>query len=282
MKLLITGANGQLGLEVARQLDQRHELILTDKNTLDITNCQQVKDVFAEFQPQAVIHCAAYTNVDNAESDYDTAFKVNVIGTQSLASQCLIYGAKLVYVSTDYVFDGKVKNHYREFDQTNPLNAYGKTKLFGEQIVKDIIGQHFIVRTAWLYGDGNNFVKTMLKLAKVKDTLQVVNDQIGSPTYTKDLVAAISHLLETDAYGTYHASCNGECSWYGFATKIFELAGCDILLNPVPTEGFPRPAVRPSYSVMDNYMLSMTVGDPMRHWEEALRDYMSRFGYIKN
>lgn len=282
MKLLITGANGQLGLDVARQLGQRHELILTDKNNLDITNRQQVKDAFAQVKPQAVIHCAAYTNVDNAESDYDAAFKVNVIGTQSLASQCLIYGAKLVYVSTDYVFDGRTKKHYREFDLTNPLNSYGKTKLFGEQIVKDIIGQHFIVRTAWLYGDGNNFVKTMLKLAKVKDKLQVVNDQIGSPTYTKDLVAAISRLLETDAYGTYHASCNGECSWYGFAAKIFELAGCDILVSPVPTEGFPRPAVRPSYSVLDNYMLSMTVGDPMRHWEEALRDYMSSFGYINN
>lgn len=274
MKILVIGAGGQLGREFARQYAGQHDLVLVDRAEMDITRSEQVADVFAQTRPQAVVHCAAYTNVDGAESDFDGAFKVNVIGTQNVASQCLQYGAKLAYISTDYVFDGCTERHYREFDEPHPLNVYGKTKLMGEQMVKEITGRHFIVRTAWLYGDGNNFVKTMLKLAKEKDKLQVVHDQTGSPTYTKDLAAALARLLESDAYGTYHGSCSGECSWYDFACKIFQLIGCRIAVEPVPTEAFPRPAARPRYSVLDNYMLSMTVGDPMRRWEEALEDYL--------
>lgn len=275
MKILITGANGQLGRELARQYSQQHELILTDRDSLDITNERELAGAFAQMKPQAVVHCAAYTQVDGAESDFDGAFRVNVIGSQNVAAQALQHGAKLVYVSTDYVFDGQTDSHYREYDRTNPLNVYGKTKLLGEQMVKEIIGRHFIVRTAWLYGDGNNFVRTMLKLAQIKDRLQVVNDQIGSPTCTKDLAAAIGRILESDAYGTYHATCQGECSWYDFAREIFRLAGCNIPVEPVPTEAFPRPAVRPSYSVLDNYMLAMTVGDPMRTWQDALQEYVA-------
>lgn len=274
MKVLITGANGQLGREIYKHFGHIHELILTDIDKLDITKHDEVRDIFAQEKPHAVVHCAAYTNVDGAESDFDGAFKVNVIGSQNIAGQCVERNARMIYVSTDYVFDGNTDKPYREYDNTNPQSVYGKTKLLGEQIVKEILPRHYIVRTAWLYGDGHNFVKTMLKLAGQKDRLQVVNDQFGSPTYTKDLAGTIFRLLATDAYGTYHASCNGECSWYDFACKIFELKGISIPVDPVPTEAFPRPARRPRYSVLENYMLEMTVGDTMRHWEEALKEYL--------
>lgn len=274
MKILVTGAKGQLGREITRQFAAEHELILTDIDNLDITNHQQVHTMFKEVKPQAVIHCAAYTNVDGAEKDFDGAYKVNVVGSQNLAAACLEQQARMVYVSTDYVFDGESKQPYREYNETNPMSVYGKTKLIGEQMVSRILGRHYIVRTAWLYGDGNNFVRTMLKLAGEKDKLQVVNDQIGSPTYTKDLAVSIFRLLATDAYGTYHASCNGSCSWYDFACKIFALSGVSIPVEPVATEMFPRPARRPQHSVLENYMLSMTIGDTMRTWEEALADYL--------
>jgi dTDP-4-dehydrorhamnose reductase len=274
MKILVTGAHGQLGREIACQFSDKHELVLTDSHNLNITSSEQVRETFAAVKPQAVIHCAAYTNVDGAESDFDGAFKVNVLGSQYLAAACLEQQARMVYISTDYVFDGETDKPYREYHPTNPRSVYGETKLLGEQIVSRILGRHYIMRTAWLYGDGNNFVKTMLKLAKEKDKLQVVNDQIGSPTYTKDLAATIFRLLETDAYGTYHSSCNGFCSWYDFACKIFELSGVKITIEPVSTEAFLRPACRPKHSVLENYMLSMSIGDTMRYWEDALADYI--------
>lgn len=274
MRILVTGANGQLGREINKWFSAQHELILTDIDRLDITNHKLVKEFFTQTKPQAVIHCAAYTNVDGAESDYDGAFKVNVIGSQNLASQCLEHHARMVYVSTDYVFDGNTDQAYCEFSLTNPQSVYGKTKLIGEELVQKILPRHYIVRTAWLYGDGNNFVRTMLRLAKEKEGLQVVNDQIGSPTYTKDLASAIFRVLDTDAYGVYHASCNGQCSWYEFAVKIFELKGISIPVQPVPTEAFPRPANRPKHSVLRNYMLEMSIGDTMRNWEEALKEYL--------
>lgn len=274
MRILVTGANGQLGREISRQFGAQHELILTDIDSLDITNHNQVRNLFAQTKPQAVIHCAAYTNVDGAEADFDGAFKVNVIGSQNLASQCLEYGARMVYVSTDYVFDGETNSPYCEYSQTNPQSVYGKTKLMGEEVVQKIVSRHYIIRTAWLYGEGNNFVRTMLRLAQEKDNLQVVNDQIGSPTYTKDLAQTIFRLLATDAYGIYHASCNGQCSWYDFAVKIFELKNVHIAVQPVSTAAFPRPAKRPQHSVLKNYMLEMTIGDTMRNWEEALKEYL--------
>lgn len=274
MKILVTGANGQLGREINKQFSAHHELILTDIDRLDITNHKLVKEFFAQTKPQAVIHCAAYTNVDGAEADYDGAFKVNVIGSQNLASQCLEHHARMVYISTDYVFDGNTDQAYCEFSLTNPQSVYGKTKLIGENLVQKILPRHYIVRTAWLYGDGNNFVRTMLKLAKEKEGLQVVHDQTGSPTYTKDLASVIFRILDTNAYGVYHASCNGQCSWYEFAVKIFELKGISIPVQPVPTEAFPRPAKRPKHSVLRNYMLEMSIGDTMRNWEEALKEYL--------
>ena len=277
MKILVTGANGQLGREVARQ-GTGHELILTYYEKLDITDSAAVASFMREIKADAVIHCAAYTNVDGAENDADGAFRVNVVGAQNIAAGCLATGARMVYVSTDYVFDGQSKNPYREFDATNPQSVYGVTKWQGEQIVKEILGRHYILRTAWLYGDGNNFVKTMLRLAASNDTLRVVHDQIGTPTSTVELTKAIFKLLASDAYGTYHGTCQGQCSWYDFACEIFRQAGKDVKVIPVTTEEFPRPAKRPAHSVLDNYMLRMTVGDPMSTWQEALQEYLKQSG----
>lgn len=273
MKILVTGAQGQLGLEVAKQ-GSEHELILAGRGELDITNGRQVSYCLREFKPDAVVHCAAYTNVDGAESDEDGAFRVNVIGAQNIAAGCLETGARMVYVSTDYVFDGTKQGVYREFDPVNPRTVYGRTKWQGEELVRQILGRHYIVRTAWLYGEGKNFVQTMLQLAEKQHALRVVADQIGTPTSTADVARAIYRLLDSEAYGIYHASCQGQCSWYDFACEIFRLAGKRVQVLPVTSEEFPRPAKRPAYSVLDNYMLRMTVGDPMRSWQEALAEYM--------
>ncbi len=273
MRILVTGAHGQLGREIARQ-GQNHELILTDVDTLDITDGKQVRSLFQAVHPQAVIHCAAYTNVDGAEKDHDTTFRVNVIGARNMAAGCLETGARMVYVSTDYVFDGAGTNLYREFDPVHPQTVYGLTKWQGEEIVRQILGRHYIVRTAWLYGEGNNFVRTMLRLAETQKSLQVVQDQIGTPTSTVDLTWSIFRLLAEDAYGTYHASCQGQCSWYEFACEIFRQTGKAIEVIPVTTAESSRPAKRPAYSVLDNYMLRMSVGDPLRQWQEALREYL--------
>lgn len=274
MRIVVTGANGQLGKEIAKQASG-HELILTDYDTLNITDSSAVAAFMKEIKPEAVIHCAAYTNVDGAEEDYDGAFRVNVVGSQNMAAGCLEAGARLVYVSTDYVFDGQKKQPYREFDSVNPQSVYGITKWQGEEMVRQILGRHYIVRTAWLYGEGNNFVRTMLKLSEENSTLRVVADQIGTPTSTVDLAKSIFALLATDAYGTYHGTCQGQCSWYDFACEIFRQVGKEVEVLPVTTSEFPRPAKRPAHSVLDNYMLRMTVGDPMRNWKTALEDYIT-------
>lgn len=274
MRILVTGAKGQLGKEIARQ-GRGHELVLTDSDTLNITDGKAVASSFREIKPQAVIHCAAYTNVDGAESDVDGAFRVNVIGAQNIAAGCLEAGAKMAYISTDYVFNGNGNTLYREFDSVNPETVYGRTKLQGEEMVRQILGRHYILRTAWLYGEGNNFVRTMLRLANEYTSLKVVHDQVGTPTSTVDLAKAIFQVLSTDAYGTYHATCQGQCSWYDFACEIFQQTGKKVDVVPVTTEEFPRPAKRPAYSVLDNYMLRMTMGDPMRDWREALKEYLA-------
>jgi dTDP-4-dehydrorhamnose reductase len=275
MKIVITGANGQLGRELVRRL-QGTDFLATTSGEMDITNQQQTIDIITKYKPDAVIHGAAYTNVDGAEVSPDTAYKVNAIGTQNVAAACLQCGAKMVYVSTDYVFDGTLGRAYHEFDQTNPQSVYGKSKLAGEKLAKHIVNRLYIVRTSWLYGDGNNFVRTMLKLVQEREQLRVVNDQYGCPTSTKDLAAAILTLVKTEHYGTYHAANTGVTTWYDFAKKIFELSGNDrVEVLPQTTEELGRPAPRPKYSPLENKMLGLTVGDVMRSWDVALREYVS-------
>lgn len=277
MRVLITGSSGQLGLELTNQLEcifGNYEVIRTDINTLDITNLECVnKKIFLE-KPDVVINCAAHTAVDLCEQDIDNAYKINAIGPRNLAIACEKVGSKFVQVSTDYVFDGKSNRPYKEDDTTCPNSIYGKSKLMGEQFTKEFCSKYFIVRTAWLYGKGNNFVKTMLKLSQNNKELNVVNDQFGSPTSTVDLSKAIINLINTEHYGTYHGTCEGQCSWYGFAKKIFEINNIDIKVNPVTSEAFKRPAPRPEYSVLDNFMFKLAGLNSFRHWEDALKEYL--------
>jgi dTDP-4-dehydrorhamnose reductase len=275
MKILITGANGQLGRELTKQYQNKNvELLLTDVADLDITNLDMVYEYFKTNKPDVVINCAAHTQVDKCETDIDNAFKINAIGPRNLAQAAFSVGAEIVQISTDYVFNGLGNVQIKEFDETSPETVYGDTKLTGEKLVKQLNPKHYIVRTAWLYGDGNNFVKTMIGLSKNNKTLKVVSDQIGSPTSTVDLSKVIIKLVEDKNYGIFHCTCKGECSWYDFARKIFDLLHIDIEVLPCTTEEFPRPAKRPQYSVLRNYMLECTTGDITRPWEEALAEYL--------
>ncbi|KLU62677.1 dTDP-4-dehydrorhamnose reductase [Peptococcaceae bacterium CEB3] len=275
VKVMVTGANGQLGREIARQFQGRYGLFLHDLPGLDITDYPSVESRITEINPAVVINAAAYTNVEKAEEDEPAAFQVNAMGAQNLAIACKRTGAKFVQISTDYIFDGTKNTPYAEFDFPHPLSVYGQSKLWGEKLVEEAGGDYFILRTSWLYGDGPNFVKTMLKLAGERDKLSVVADQYGTPTYTKDLVWVIEKLMHTEFYGVYHASNNGSCSWYEFALKIFELAGQEVIVEPVNSDEYPTKARRPRYSVMENKILKLRGLDLKRPWEEALRDYLT-------
>ena len=276
MKIIITGAQGQLGQELVKQLDKKYEydVIKTDRDTLDITNIENVNTFILEQNPDVVINCAAHTAVDLCETDMENAYKINAIGPRNLAIACEKVGAKLVQVSTDYVFDGNIDRPYREDDITCPNSVYGTSKLMGENFVREFCSKYFIVRTAWLYGEGNNFVRTMLKLSETNSELNVVNDQIGSPTSTVDLAKAIIDLIHTEHYGIYHGTCEGQCSWYDFAKKIFEIKNIDIKVNPVTSDEFKRPAPRPKYSVLDNFMLKLVGLNSFRKWEDSLEEYL--------
>ncbi|CAM3201680.1 dTDP-4-dehydrorhamnose reductase [Paenibacillus lupini] len=277
LKVVVTGANGQLGRELV-MMDSKGRFAITglDRSVLDITNLEQCREVLAQLRPDVVIHCAAYTAVDKAEAEPDEAFRINAAGTRNIALASREIGAKLCAISTDYVFDGTGTIPYKEYDRTNPLTVYGQSKLAGEQLVQSLHDRYFIVRTSWVYGAyGNNFVKTMLKLASERDQLKVVADQFGSPTYTYDLALFLLELAATDYYGLYHASNSGICSWYEFAKVIMEESGCGTQIEPCTTAEFPRPAPRPSYSVMDHSAIRSNGLEPLRPWREALRHYLS-------
>ena len=276
MKSIITGAQGQLGQELVKQLDKKYEydVIKTDRDTLDITNIENVNTFTLDQNPDVVINCAAHTAVDLCETDMENAYKINAVGPRNLAIACEKVGAKLVQVSTDYIFDGNGTRPYREDDITCPNSVYGTSKLMGENFVREFCSKYFIVRTAWLYGEGNNFVRTMLKLSETNSELNVVNDQIGSPTSTVDLAKAIIDLIHTEHYGIYHGTCEGQCSWYDFAKKIFEIKNIDIKVNPVTSDEFKRPAPRPKYSVLDNFMLKLVGLNSFRKWEDSLEEYL--------
>jgi len=278
MRILVTGANGQLGRELVElQAPRDMEIIGLDRKKLDITDLAQCRNVFQTYKPDAVIHCAAYTKVDQAESEPDEAYRVNAYGTRNAALAAQEFGAKFVYVSTDYVFDGRADKPYREYDRTDPQTVYGQSKLAGEQLVQSLTSRYFIVRTSWVYGKyGANFVKTMLKLAEERDRLKVVHDQIGSPTYTLDLARFLLELVRTDYFGIYHASNSGICSWYEFAKAIFEERGLNVQVEPCTTEEFPRPAPRPAWSVLDQGAIRAHGFKPIRPWREALRSFLQQ------
>ncbi|MBD2871534.1 dTDP-4-dehydrorhamnose reductase [Paenibacillus arenilitoris] len=275
MKIFITGARGQLGRDLVDWFDKDHEVIGAGRAELDVTNLSEVQQVIRAVRPEAVIHAAAYTSVDRAESEPDEAYRVNVFGSRNMAWAAREVGAKLCYISTDYVFDGTSSKPYREYDQTNPIGIYGKSKRAGEEVSQLLVPHTFIVRTSWVYGrHGNNFVKTMLKLAKEKGYMKVVSDQVGSPTYTIDLCRFVEKLLETEKYGIYHASNSGHCSWFEFAKAIMEEAGSNAVVESCTTEQFPRPAPRPTFSVMDHMAIRLNGFDDLPTWRDALKRFL--------
>ncbi len=276
MKIALIGAAGMLGRDVMDVMAAHHPMHPYPKEALDITDAGQVVQAMEKLQPDAVINCAAFTNVDGCETEPDTAMRINGDGAKNLAVAADKVGARLLHISTDYVFDGTAKVPYVESDPTGPVTEYGKSKLAGEEAVRGACDRHFIMRTAWLYGaHGNNFVATMLKLAAEKDQLTVVDDQVGSPTWTRDLAQAIRQLIETDAFGTYHATNSGQCSWYGFAREIFRLGGIATKVLPVTSDQFPRPAKRPAFSALNTGALT-ALGITLRPWEEALAEFLGQ------
>ncbi|MCD7879549.1 MAG: dTDP-4-dehydrorhamnose reductase [Candidatus Gastranaerophilales bacterium] len=268
MKVLVTGAKGMLGQDLCPILeDEGFDVIETDIDNMDITQIESVEQVLSNYQPDFIVHCAAYTNVDKAEEDKETAFKINKTGTENIAKIAKNLNITLIYISTDYVFDGSKKEKYQTNDPVNPINVYGESKLAGEKAVQEC-DKYYITRTSWLYGHhGKNFVETMLSLRN-KEELKVVDDQVGCPTWTVELANGIVKIIKENLpYGIYHVCGSGETSWYGFAKKIFELSNIQVNLIPCTSEEFPRPAKRPFNSIMENNKIC-------RNWESALKNYL--------
>lgn len=290
MKILITGAAGQLGGEIARMLSSGAselgelpsvyngaQFTAVDVDQADITDGAAVSRLVRTVKPDVIFNCAAMTAVDACQSDPEIAMRVNAVGPRNLAVAAAGEGACLVHVSTDYVFSGDSSVPYREWDACCPRTVYGKSKLLGERYVEQFCDRYFIVRTAWLYGlTGKNFVKTMRRLGAEKSSVKVVNDQRGNPTNAEDLAYHLLLLAAGRDYGIYHCTGRGECSWYEFARRIMELSGLDCIVEPCSTEEYAAAAPRPAYSSLDNLMLRVTVGDRMRDWDEALRSYIRK------
>lgn len=276
MKILVTGASGQLGYDVERELERRGiEHLGTSSRELDITDREAVEHLMQSYRPDAVIHCAAYTKVDLAEDEPERCWAVNADGTRNMAAACRKTGAKLLYISTDYVFPGAGERSYETGDPTGPVNTYGRSKLAGELAVQSLLEKYFIVRISWVFGkNGNNFVKTMLRLAETKADLSVVCDQIGSPTYTADLAPLLCDMVQTERYGVYHATNEGTCAWSEFAEAIFELAGRQVVVHPIPTSAYPTRAVRPLNSRMSKECLHSNGFQELPEWKNALARYL--------
>ena len=276
MKVLVTGVGGQLGYDVIKELRERNiDCLGTDLKEFDITDYEAASKFITAYMPDAIVHCSAYTAVDRAEDEPELCRKVNVEGTENIAKICKKIDAKIIYISTDYVFPGTGEDFYEVDSQTEPQNVYGQTKLDGELAVKNILEQYFVVRISWVFGiNGNNFIKTMLKLGKERNEISVVVDQIGSPTYTVDLAPLLCDMVQTEKYGTYHATNEGTCSWTEFAEEIFLLTGCDCKVNPILSESYPTKAVRPKNSRMSKRSLSEAGFKCLPTWQDALRRYL--------
>lgn len=287
-KILVTGANGQLGRAIRKEYkDENIEFFNTDvikaegvNTTLDITSIDEVMLLVRQEKPDVIINCAAHTNVDKCEQEWDLAYKINAIGPRNLSIAAAETGAKIIHVSTDYVFEGNGTTPYTEFDAPNPISAYGKTKYEGEKFVKDFADRYFILRTAWLYGDGKNFVKTMLRLSETNEEISVVCDQLGSPTSASELARMIHYLEPTENYGLFHATCEGDTNWADFTEEIFRLAGKNTKVRHVTSLQYaqmnPASAKRPAYSILENYMIKLTSDFMMADWKDAIAKYMKQ------
>ncbi len=287
MKVLVTGAGGMLGRLVCSELAPEHQVLPTDVvdgcERLDISDVPSTFDTLARFRPELVIHCGAMTDVDGCEREPDEAYRLNAVGTWNLACACKACDCAIAYVSTDYVFDGKKRTPYTEFDRTNPVSVYGASKLAGELAVRELCEKHYVVRTSWLFAPhGKNFALSILKAAQINKELRVVSDQVGSPTYARDLAGFLVSLIGSPLYGTYHFTNAGSCSWYEFAKRIIETAGLeDVEVVPIKSEEWPTPTKRPDYSVLRHYRMELLGRDTARPWEEAVAEFISEWTTAK-
>lgn len=279
MRILVTGANGQLGYDVVKQLEKRQiECKGVDIADFDLTVEDAVIEYIENYKPSVVVHCAAYTAVDRSEEDKETCYSVNVIGTENVAKACKIVSSKMMYISTDYVFSGEGCIPFEVDSRKAPKGQYGLTKSLGEDIVINILNKYFIVRTAWVFGiNGNNFVKTMLRLGKEKDEMSVISDQIGSPTYTNDLAILLCDMLQTDKYGIYHATNEGFCSWFDFASTIMVEAKLSAKINPITSDRYPAIAVRPLNSRLSKKSLDKAGFARLPDWQDALKRFLIEY-----
>lgn len=278
MKVLVTGAGGQLGSDLVTAF-RDHEVVGLARADLDVTDEPAVVAAIRDHAPDLVVHAAAFTKVDACESEPDTAWRVNALGSWWVARACALAGAAMVAVSTDYVFDGTATRPYTEFDPVHPVSVYGRTKEAGEQLVRQTLDRHYVVRTSWVLGvHGGNFVKTMLRLGRERGAVSVVNDQTGSPTFAFDLAPAIRRLAVSGRYGTYHLTNSGACTWFDLAAATFEEAGLQVALTPTDTATFGLPAPRPAYSVLDNRMARMTGLEPLPPWRDSLKRLVAELG----
>lgn len=278
MKILITGARGMLGKDLAETLKEKHSLILTGRDNLDITDLKKCRDFITLARPDIIINCAAYTLVDKCEEEIELAYRVNALGPRNLAVICNEQNIPLVQISTDYVFDGTKGANYLEDDIKNPLSIYGKSKSLAEDYITALTNKFYIVRTSWLFGEyGNNFIKTMLQLGKTRNSITVVNDQFGSPTYSGDLARATACLIEEPRYGIYHITNSGYTNWHEYAKYIFALVGYKVTVQPISTEELNRPAPRPKYSVLENRLWQLEGLPRLRSYQEAVKEYVENY-----
>ena len=276
MRVLVTGAKGQLGRDLMNELKlQGLEGIGVDVEEMDITDPEKCRSVIGQAGADAVIHCAAYTAVDAAEDQAELCRKINGEGTRNVAEACRDAGVKLMYISTDYVFDGEGTRPWEPDDERAPLNVYGQTKYEGELAIEELLDRYYIIRIAWVFGAaGKNFIKTMLRLGREKGAVSVVNDQVGSPTYTYDLARLLVDMVQTEHYGRYHATNEGECSWYEFACEIFRQAGLEVQVTPVSSEAFAAKAKRPANSRMSKEKLTEKGFVRLPDWQDALKRFL--------
>jgi dTDP-4-dehydrorhamnose reductase len=276
VKILLLGHKGMLGNDLLLKLNMEHEVIGMDKEEIDIVSASECKGAIKEIEPDIVINAAAYTNVDGCETAKDECFAVNAEAVKNIAGACRDKNIRIVHFSTDYVFDGMAKQPYKEDHQCNPINTYGASKMAGERYLRSLSENYILIRTAWLYGiNGKNFVQTILEKVKTTKKLTVVDDQVGSPTYTKDLAAAVDLLIKQNAKGIFHITNRGSCSWFQFAVKILQEAGInDIDVTPIKSDQLQRPAKRPAYSVLSMQKFIQTTGKTMQPWQLGLQDYL--------